>query len=212
MSVWFRLAVTTIVLAGIAVAAWAYANRSALTRQWMCYRVGAAQTFEEAQDRLRWFEQGSDRQEKLRELVGKWGTGNQQFDLYLARYIGNPESSEALRECFSLEFGWRERLLGRWAHYWAWRSRQDPGKQIASILAYLDTLAMAEPPRAITWREVLDLQAIFQLTGHAELAQRLKPANWRSRFQQWHGQRPAELPQVARPKTPLPDWQGSVPD
>lgn len=212
MRLWFRLTVTAVALAGAVAAAWAYMNRHALTRQWMCYRVGAAESFEEAQRSLRWFEQGPDRPLRLRELVGRWGTGTQRFDFYLARHVGSPESSEALRERFSLEFGWREELLERWAHYWAWQSREEPDEQIASILEYLDTLASVEPPKSITWREVLDLQAIFQLTGNAEPAERLKPANWHQRFAQWNAHRPAGLPHVARPETPLPGWEGPIPE
>jgi hypothetical protein len=207
----FRLILTFVALAALGLAVWGYVGRDTLVRQWMCYRVGAAEDFGEARESIRWFEQGPDRQARLRELVGKWGTGNQQFDFYLAQYVGDPASSEALRGRFSLEFGWREELLTRWAHYWAWRARQEPDEQIASILAYLDTLASVEPPRPITWREVLDLQAILQLTGYTELARRLKPANWSERYARWIEQRPADLPHVARPALPFPDWQGPGP-
>ena len=62
----------------------------------------------------------------------------------------------------------------------------------------------------ITWREVLDLQAIFQLTGQPRLALRLSPANWRQRLRTWQQDRPRPLPHVARPAAPFADWQGPM--
>ncbi len=203
MRLWVRLLITGLVVAGMGAGAWFYANRHPLRRQWMCYRVGTAGGYEEAKAGFRWFESGPNREARLGELVAKWGTGNEQFDLFLARYVGDAESSEALRERFSLEFGWRDEMLDRWARYWAWQADPDPDREIASILSYLDTLAGTVPRREISWREVLDLQAIFCLTGRSELARRLKPTNWRERYQQWQQRRPSTLPSVSRPAMPL---------
>ena len=76
-------------------------------------------------------------------------------------------------------------------------------QQTASVVAYLD-LAAADPSRTITWREVLDVQALFKLTGRGELASELSPSNWRDRYRQWQRRRPAELPHAPRPKEPFP--------
>jgi hypothetical protein len=52
---------------------------------------------------------------------------------------------------------------------------------------------------------VLDLQALFQLTGHNDLAGGLSPDNWHHQYAIWRGRQPAELPEVTRPDTPLPE-------
>ncbi|NUQ65394.1 MAG: hypothetical protein HUU20_23245 [Pirellulales bacterium] len=210
MRLMFRATAALLGLGGVVLAAWLYVNRDPLTRQWMCYRAGAAASFQDARESLRWFEAGPDREARLSELVGKWGTGNPRFDLFLARYVAQPESSEALRERFSLEFGWRDELLERWAHYWAWQAPQAPEDEIASIVAYLDTLASASPPRQITWREVLDLQAIFHWTGHTDRARRLKPSNWHARYTPWRDEQPTRPKPVTRPDWPFADWRGPL--
>lgn len=211
MRPWLRILAVLLVLAVVGLGTWGYLSRNQLACQWASYRVGAAGSFEEARTVITRLEDGPDREARLRELVRKWGTGNHQFDLHLARYVGSPESSESLRKTFSLEFGWREDLLPRWAHYWSWRAAQEPDREIDSILAYLDLLIAAESPQTITWREVLDLQAIFQLTGQPRLAKRLSPDNWRDRYRSWLADRPAQLPHVPRPAKPFADWQGSEP-
>jgi len=201
-----------VVAAGI-VAVWVYANREALGRQWMAYRVGTAADFAEARRAIEWFEAGPDRDARLRELVAKWGGGNVQFDFYLARYVGSAESSEALRKSFSLGLAWQEGLLPRWAHYWCWRAVQEPDRQIEEILSYLEMLdAAKEPLPQITWREILDLQAIFYLSGQPKWAERLAPANWRARYRQWRESRPAGPLDVRKPAKPLPDWEGPIPE
>ncbi|NLX98970.1 MAG: hypothetical protein GXY83_22725 [Rhodopirellula sp.] len=205
MRLWLRLLLTVVVVAAIGLGAWVSANWNLLYRQWICYQVGAATSYEEAKAGFRWFETGPDREARIDELVRKWGTGNQQFDLFLARYVGETDSSEALRERFSLEFGWRDELLDGWAHYWTWQAQPDPDREIASIRTYLDTLALADPPRAIPWREVLDLQAIFWLTGHSDLARRLKPSNWSARYRQWRQRQTSPMPTVPRATAPLND-------
>ena len=78
-----------------------------------------------------------------------------------------------MRELFSLEFGWREELLGRWAYYWSYRCGQQPDEQIASVVSYLDMLHASKPDSQITWREVLDLQAVLGLSGQPELKTKL---------------------------------------
>jgi hypothetical protein len=200
-----RLTITLLIAAAAALAAWGYVYRQALTRQWTCYRVGQAETYEEAQPRLAWFETGPDRQARLRDLVTKWGTGNPQFDRHLAQYVQDARSSEALRERFSLELAWRKPLLPRWAHYWAWRAPLEPEEQVASVVRYLDTITSVRPPRPLTWREILDLQAIFELSGRHELARRLEPSNWLERYQRWRGPAGGSLPHLVRPSSPFPD-------
>jgi hypothetical protein len=207
-----RVLLVLALLAGGALAVWGYVSRERLARQWRAYQVGSAASFPEACQGIAWFESGPDRDARLRDLIAKWGTGNPRFDLYLARYAGSPESSEAFRKTFSLEFGWREGLLARWAHYWSWRAR-DPDRRIEEILAYTDILDAAKQPLAeISWREILDLQAIFQLTGQPRWAERLTPANWRDRYRQWRASRPPTLPPVRKPPNPMPDWEGPIPE
>jgi hypothetical protein len=213
MRLWPRLLVALAVLAGSALAVGGYVSRERLTRQWRAYQVGRAAGFSEACQRIAWFEAGPDRDARLRELVAKWGTGNPRFDFYLARYVSSPESSEALRKAFSLEFAWREGLLARWAQYWSWRAGEKPDRKIEEILAYVEMLdAARDSLKEVSWREILDLQAIFQLAGQARWAERLTPANWRDRYRQWRASRPATLPPLGKPAKPLPDWEGPIPE
>jgi len=194
---------------GLAAGAWFYLHPSPWAAQFAGYRVGAAQTYSLAKPEIAAFDSGSGRTAKDRELAAGWGTGNQQFDFYLARYLGESECSDDLRQAFSLEFGWRPELLPRWAHFWAWRTKQAPEAEIASIIDYLEALAGAEPPRLLTWREVLDLQAVFTLTGKPELARRLTPDNWSRRFAEWSRAK-GEEHRVERSSSPFPDWRGPV--
>jgi len=211
MRPWLRILVSLLLLAGIGLGTWCYFARHRMASQWVSYRVGAAGGFNEARAEIARLEGGPGRDAALRELARSWGAGNPQFDLHLARYVGSPDSSESLRKTFSLEFGWREELLPRWAHYWSWRAAQEPDREIASILAYLDLLLSAESPKPIAWREVLDVQAVFQLTGQPRLAKRLGPANWQDRYRRWLANRPDQLPHVPRPAKPFADWQGPAP-
>jgi len=197
------LAFVSVLLAAVAAAGlwWHWPQ---IQRQYAGYRVGAAPRYEEARRRLAWFEEGKDPSPKLRALVRKWGGGNAQFDRYLARYVDDPASSESLREAFSRNLAWRAELLPRWAHWWRWRPGPAPDERMRSILAYLELLAATDGSKALTWREVLDVQAIFALTGQADLAARLTPENWRDRYRQWRKQRPDPLPRLTRPDAPLP--------
>ena len=199
---WLLLAL--LLMAGLGLGASCYVYRAPLARQWTLYRVGAAGSSQEAQEELVRCQTGPDREVMIGELVEKWGTGNRQFDQYLALHLGGASCGEPLRKAFSAELARREALLPRWAHYWSWRAQLPPDQQIASVLAYFDALLAAEPPRAITWREVLDLQAIFQLTGRPELAKGLSPDNWPQPYRRWQQSRPAKLPQIARPEEPFP--------
>lgn len=208
---WRFLLLATLVIAA-AIGGLVYLNWTSLERQWVAYQVGSAASFGEAQEKLYWFESPPDATAKLRELVRKWATGNQRFDYYLARHVQSGQSTESLRQAFSLEFAWRDGLLPRWAHYWAWQTALPPAEEIASIVAYLDKVLEAEQQRPITWREVLELQAIFQQTGNIELARRLDPENWATRYARWRERHPAEPPRVERPELPLPDWQGPLPE
>jgi len=211
MRLWLRLLITFVALAAIGVGLGAYLYRRQLAREWALYRVGAARTLDAAKTEIAWFESGPDRQRKLRQLADKWATGNQRFDLHLAQYLADPQCPEDLREAFSLGFGWHGERLPRWAHHWSWRAEQEPDREIAAILAYLDLLAGGESSKTIAWREVLDLQAIFCLAGEPDLARRLDPANWRDRYRDWRKRNPGEFRHVARPAEPFPEWEGPVP-
>lgn len=211
MRLWLRLLITLVVLVGTVTSTWCYLNREDVTQHWACYRVGKAKTFDEARALIAGLENGPNHEAGLGKLVNGWGIGNQQFDLYLAQYVCHPGSSERLRKSFSLGFGWHQDRLPRWAHYWSWRTNLPPDEEIASIISYLDVLLRAES-KTITWREVLDLQAVFHLTGQPDLAKRLSPETWRNRYRTWRERTPAELAHVPRPETPLPDWEGPAPN
>jgi hypothetical protein len=211
MRLWPRIVVALVVFTCFGVGIWVAAHHRRLRQQWAAYQVGSAISFDHARRELSRLERGDDQESQIRELVSKWGTGNCQYDLYLARYVDHPDSSETLREMFSCELAWREQLLPRWAHFWCWQSESPIEKQVSAFLEYLNVLLQAEPPRKLTWREVLDLQAVFQLSGHSDLAKRLRPDNWQERFRRWQQVcEGAALPD-ARPKIPFPDWEGTVP-
>jgi hypothetical protein len=198
-----RILILLAVLLVPAAGAGLYLQRHILARQWAVYRVGVADSYEASLPTLASLETEPDRDLKLRELVRKWGTGNAAFDRYLARYVGDPASSEALREAFSLNLSWRDGLLSRWAHYWSWRPGPEPESRARSLLAHLELLTSRACPPPLTWREVLDLQALFTLTGQPRLALRLSPENWLQRYRQWRAASPQEFPKLVRPATPF---------
>lgn len=200
----WRLLVGLLLGAGVLLAGWVYADRETLRRQWGVYRVGAAESYEAARERLAWFGEGPDRDARLRELVGKWGTGNRRFDLYLARYLNDPAADNRLRRAFSEHLSRHPELLSRWAHYWAYRAPTEPHDQLASVVAYFDTLYADAADRPITWREVLDLQAVFDWVDASQQAIGLSPENWRRHYRVWRETQPEELPSVARPETAFP--------
>ncbi len=195
-------------VAGVFVGAWTYLHWQAIAWQWASYQVGAATTFEQARQQFAWFEQGPHAAEKLRILVGKWGTGNPQFDRYLAEYASAGDSSMALRRAFSEELARRPELLPRWGHYWCLHASLEPDRHIESILEYLDALAFdqraAAGPR-LTWRELLDLQAVFVLSNDLDRAARVTPDNWREHYRVWTETQRTKLRHVPRPSGPLPD-------
>jgi hypothetical protein len=195
---------------GLAIAVWNYSYRPAVGAQLAAYRVGQAHSFDEAKREIAAVERQPNHDERLRELGSGWRTGSQTFDFYLAAYLGDRQSSEGLRRLFSLELSWRPERLADWAHFWSWRCRLAPADEIASIADYLAALSAAAEGRELSWREVLDFQAALALTGHAELARRLGPDNWKGRYRTWSESRP-DFTQVSRPDRPLPGWQGPVP-
>lgn len=195
-------------LAAVLVGGWAYVNRETLSWQWASYQVGAAASFEQARERIARFEQGPDATERLRVLAAKWGGGNPQFDRYLAQYAASGESSKGLRRAFSRQLTRRPELVQRWAHFWCWQASIEPDRQIESILEYLDALAFDENAVAgesLTWRELLDLQAIFALSGEPDRAMRVALENWREHYRVWREARRDAMPHVPRPAEPFPD-------
>jgi hypothetical protein len=197
-----------VVLGTCVLAIWAYGHRRELACRWAARRVARAANPDAARKEIAWFETDPDRPFKLQQLVRAWGSGDRQFDLYLAQHLGDANCPNTLREAFSLECAWREDVLPRWTHYWLWRCPEEPDRQVAQIVSYLDLLASADPPRRLTWREVLDLQAIFQLAGEPQRALRLKPDQWRERFREWRRAHPGALPHVARPESEFPEETG----
>jgi len=208
MKPFWRSAVTILLVASVFIGGWLYVNRRRLADQWASYGVGAAESYDRARQRIARLETGERAKPRLRELVAKWGTGNRRFDEYLARYVTDPASSGRLRELFSRHLSSRPTLLSRWAHFWAHQASLEPREQIASYVAYLDEVAYAydgPTARRLTWREVLDLQAIFTLTGARDRAARLEPDNWRAPFRVWRETTPAKPPTIERPTEPFPD-------
>lgn len=209
-----KRALTTLLLIAAIVAggAWIYAQRGRISRQYICHRVAVAGSYPAAMREIAWFEEPApDREARQRELVGAWGRGDPRFDYYLARYIRSPQCSESLREAFSLEFSWRPELLPRWAHYWSWQSAREPADELATVRGYLDTLASIEPPRLLTWRDILDLQALLEQTGQGALADRLKPDRWVDPYRRWLGTEMSWPVVLERPAQPFADWEGSPP-
>lgn len=204
MRLWLRILLTVLFFLAVLTGVWLYAHRESMARQWAVYRIGTAAGYNEARTAIGWFEAEPDRDVKLRELVRKWGTGNAQFDVYLAQYASDPVSSERFREAFSLNLAWHDDLALRWAHYWSWRPGSKPGYHMRSVLDHLDLLLKASPSTKLTWREILDLQAVFTVTGQPRLALRLSPDNWRERYRQWLAARPEKLPDIVRPAEPFP--------
>jgi len=203
-----RALLLLVVVAGLLAGVWVFVNWRIVVWQWSSYQVGAAASFEEARKQFAQFEQGEHAPERLRVLVAKWGTGNRQFDRYLAQYATDGGSSTALRRAFSRELGRRPELLPRWEHFWRWQASLEPERQIASILEYLDPKAFADQPGAgasITWRELLDLQAIFAISGDHDRAARVRPDTWREHYRVWSETRRTAIGHVSRPASPLPD-------
>ena len=94
----------------------------------MIYQVGAAATYAEAKPKLAWFDAPPDRSGRLPSLLGRFGRGNGRFDLYLAQYVDDRDSSPSLRQAFSSELAARDGLLARWAAYWSWRVAAAAGR------------------------------------------------------------------------------------
>src|ERR1700688_1787647 len=94
-------------LSGLAVGAWWYSQDGSVGSQLASFRIGQAESFEQAKVEIAVIERQPNGDEGLRELMSGWRTGNPSFDLYLARYVSEPESSEALRRAFSWELSWR---------------------------------------------------------------------------------------------------------
>ena len=199
-----RILLCFVLIAAFLAGVWGYAHRQTLAWQWASYQVGVAASFDDARRQIARFEHAPDAPERLRVLVAKWGTGNPRFDQYLAQYLTAGESSTALRRAFSEELARRPELLPRWAHFWCWQASLEPDRQIASVLEYLDTLALGDSAPSLTWRELLDVQAIFTLSGDTDRAAGIRPETWRDHYRVWRETRQDPIPTLTRPKTPLP--------
>ena len=92
-----RISLILLVLAIAILGVAGYVGREPLRRQWTLYRIGAAASAQEAEPLLVRCETGGDRDAMIAELVRKWGTGNRQFDLYLAGHLGGASCGERLR-------------------------------------------------------------------------------------------------------------------
>lgn len=185
MRLLLRIGLVALLIVAAGVGGWLYANRDAIERRRAVLRVADAPNFAQAQVELRWFELAPEVDEKRAELVGYWGTGQATFDTYLAQHLRDPDCGEALRKRFSEELAWRPELRPLWATVWRERTKQPPHEEAASVLEFLDTLAKAETPPRLTWRQVLDVQAVFELRGRGDLAVRLTPENCLDRFRQF---------------------------
>lgn len=179
---WILLVLASVLSAG---ALWLFAQRDELRLQWDCHEVTAAADYPAFLERIAQFDQPPHDYQRLRALVSRWHAGNERFDGFLARYLFDAPCSEALREAFSRELSWRDGLLDAWAAQWR-AQKANPEEQIASVRRYLDALDSADPPHALTWRDVLDIQGAMAYSGHPELARRLTPDNWHGRHQLWN--------------------------
>ena len=181
-----RLLLLALVLAIAAMGGWAWTNRDELAIQLACYRVRAAANYEAAVTELEWFEKHPRREQVLQRLMARFGTGNRRLDEYLTSYAYDGRASEAFRQALSLEFAWRPELLPLWQEYWTGRQQGDNlEEEVSTIRNYLEALDAADPPREVTWRDILDIQAAMQISDAPNLAIRLSPRNWRSRYHRW---------------------------
>ncbi|MGE0605710.1 MAG: hypothetical protein AB7O62_01195 [Pirellulales bacterium] len=196
-----------LLVVGAVAGGWAWSRRDILAWQYACHQIGQAKTLEDAVAQISALDTEPDRTAKLHELVGGWGRGSQTFDAYLAQYLMRSECSEELRHEFSGEIGWRPELLPRWGHFWNWRHGQHAQSEFDSVRSFLETLRMAETKRSIGWREVLNLQAMFVLTGKPDLARHLTPKNWSDRFRRWQ-EAETEWTELPSAEQPFPDWKG----
>jgi hypothetical protein len=198
-------------LAAVAVGIGVFRWRGELAAHWASYQVASAGSYAAAARRIKQFEAAPDRAAKIQALVDAWGRGDPRYDYYLARYVRSPQCGDELRQAFSLEFSWRPELLSRWGHFWSWHSAADPADEQAHLRGYFDALASVEPPRRITWRDVLDLQALCDRTGQGELAERMKPDDWIDAYRRWIDKEPQWTAHRQRPEAPFHDWQGAIP-
>jgi hypothetical protein len=202
----FGLAVATalVVLIGLA-----WQERLLLWNQYRSYRVGAAASYRQAQGLI-------DRMHDdaaMPVLVSKWGTGNARFDVYLARYLNETHCPDTLREEFAQHIGRSPELASRWAHLWRFRALDSPAGEYRQLANYLRILCESDERLPITWRDVLDAQALFIDSDQRVLARGLDPAHLKARFRQWQaavGSQPGFW-LVSRPGRPFADWPDGLP-
>lgn len=180
-----RVGLAVFLILGAGAGGWWYANRHAIDRRRAVLRVAQAPSLALAQPQLLWFETPPDVDEKLAALVNHWGTGDARFDDLLVQHLGDPACGDALRKRFAEELAWRPAARPLWAQAWRQRTRQPPDQEIAAILDFLEALAAADAPPRLSWRQVLDVQAVFELEGRGELAAWLTPENCLPRYRAW---------------------------
>jgi hypothetical protein len=202
---------TIVAVAALAVGIGLYVWRDKLAAQWASYQVASAGSYRAAARRIGQFEAAPDRDKKIHALVDAWGRGDPRYDYYLARYIRSPDCGDGLRQAFSLEISSRPGLIQRWGHFWSWHSSAGPAADHSHLRGYFDALASVEPPRRLTWRDVLDLQALCARTGQGEVARRMKPDDWVAAYRRWIEAEAAWTTDAERPQAPFPDWEGAPP-
>ncbi len=201
-SVWRNL-IVALLLGAAALAAWFYIEERLFARKWDPAEVSRAGTFRLAQQTLAQFEAPPDAHRKMMRLTAYWGTGDLDFDQYLARHLLDPGCGDALRERFCAELGWRDKLRERWVNYWCWKHKREPSDAVAEFVELFDEELAEKTPPPIRWREVLDLLAVFELAGRSELARLLTPDNAVERYRKWRTEVPEPKIERARPSKPF---------
>lgn len=178
--------------------------------RWTAYQLAESPSYAATKSYFRQAQQA----DQLWSLVGQFGRGQPQFDFYLLHFAADPQCNDRFRKTLAFELGWRTDALQRWSHFHRWSSQQIPHEVYLELSNYLAAIAASDSERSITWRDVLDMQAMLAATGHADLAHQLTPENWLARYRTWvaRGGNNRHFWNVSRPAAPFHDWLGSVPN